>query len=157
MTYTRRDVGKIALAAMPLARAYAAPNSKIDVVQIGVITYSFRGMNDPDEILKAIVKIGINSVELMSNHAEAAAGAPAQGGRGGSGGPGGAGDGHGRGPGGAPGAAPNGTQARHRADSLAADKAEVRARPRPDDARDAGSHAAARRGTAQVAHVGLHG
>ena len=44
MMYTRRDVGKIALAAVPLARALAAPkiDSKFYGVQIGAITYSFR-------------------------------------------------------------------------------------------------------------------
>ena len=79
MTYTRRDVGKIALASLPLARAFGAPNSKIDGVQIGVITYSFRTVSDPEEIIKAIAQIGLSSVELMSNHAEQLAGAPAQG------------------------------------------------------------------------------
>ena len=85
MTYTRRDVGKIALASLPLARAFGAPNSKIEGVQIGVITYSFRTMNDAEEIIKAIAQIGLSSVELMSNHAEQLAGAPAQGGGGGQG------------------------------------------------------------------------
>jgi sugar phosphate isomerase/epimerase len=95
MTYTRRDIGKLALASVPLARAIGAPNSKINGVQIGVITYSFRTTPDAEEIIKAIAQIGINSVELMSNHAEQLAGAPAQGGRGGGGG-------RGRGPGGGP-------------------------------------------------------
>src|SRR5947207_2705653 len=80
MIYSRRDAGKIALASLPLANAFAKVDSKINGVQIGVITYSFRGMNDAEEILKAIVKIGLSSVELMSNHAEQMAGAPSQGG-----------------------------------------------------------------------------
>src|SRR5437016_10158281 len=80
MIYSRRDAGKIALASLPLASALAKVDSKINGVQIGVITYSFRGMNDAEEILKAIVKIGLSSVELMSNHAEQMAGAPSQGG-----------------------------------------------------------------------------
>jgi sugar phosphate isomerase/epimerase len=100
MLYSRRDVGRIALATLPLAKAFGAVNSKIKGVQIGVITYSFRGMNDPDEIIKALVKIGIGEVELMSNHAETAAGAPSTG-RGGFPGAG-PGVGAGRGPGGAP-------------------------------------------------------
>jgi sugar phosphate isomerase/epimerase len=87
MNYTRRDAGKIALAALPLVRAFAAPNSRIQGVQIGAITYSFRGINDLDEIISAFVKIGLSEVELMSNHAESAAGAPSQGGRGPGGGP----------------------------------------------------------------------
>ena len=98
MLCNRRDLGKIALAALPMAKAFGASiDSKIDGVQIGAITYSFRGMNDPDEIVKAMVDIGLGEAELMSNHAEAAAGAPVQnfpgGGRGPGGGP----------PGGAPG------------------------------------------------------
>ena len=80
MLYTRRDAGKLALAAVPAARAWAAVNSKINGVQIGAITYSFRGMNDPDEIIKAMVDIGLGEAELMSNNAEAAAGASSAGG-----------------------------------------------------------------------------
>jgi sugar phosphate isomerase/epimerase len=90
MLYTRRDAGKIALAALPMAKAFGAVNSKFNGVQIGAITYSFRGMNDPDEIIKAMVDIGLGEAELMSNHAEAAAGAPVQN-------PGGRGQGRGRG------------------------------------------------------------
>jgi sugar phosphate isomerase/epimerase len=76
MIRTRRDFGKIALAAIPLARAWSAINSKFGAVQIGAITYSFRGMNDLDAIIQAMVKIGLGEVELMSSDAEAAAGAP---------------------------------------------------------------------------------
>jgi sugar phosphate isomerase/epimerase len=77
MIYTRRDLGKIALAAIPLARLQAKVNSKFGGVQIGAITYSFRdGTNDLDAIIKAMVQIGLSEAELMSNHAEAAAGAP---------------------------------------------------------------------------------
>ncbi|WP_238326033.1 sugar phosphate isomerase/epimerase family protein [Bryobacter aggregatus] len=54
----------------------AAPNSKIQGVQLGVITYSFRGSNDLDEIIKNISDIGLSEVELMANHAESVAGAP---------------------------------------------------------------------------------
>ncbi len=52
------------------------PNSKIHGVQLGVITYSFRGINDLDQIIKTIDDIGLNEVELMSNSAELVAGAP---------------------------------------------------------------------------------
>ena len=44
MSYSRRDFGKLALAAAPFAQAYAAINSKFKGVQIGAITYSFRSM-----------------------------------------------------------------------------------------------------------------
>src|SRR5580693_3036196 len=78
MDYTRRDLGKIALAAIPLARAYAAINSKFYGVQIGAITYSFNSIaSDPAAIIKAMAEIGLGETELMSNHCEALAGAPA--------------------------------------------------------------------------------
>jgi sugar phosphate isomerase/epimerase len=78
MHYSRRDFGKIALAAVPVARAYAAINSKIDGVQIGSITYSFNSIaSDPEAIIKAMVEIGLGEAELMSNHCEGLAGAPA--------------------------------------------------------------------------------
>ena len=100
MLYTRRDIGKIALASVPAAMAFGATiNSKFGGVQIGAITYSFNTIaSDPEAIIKAYVEIGLGEAELMSNHCEALAGAPSVGGRG----PGGGG-GAGRGPGGAPG------------------------------------------------------
>jgi sugar phosphate isomerase/epimerase len=110
MLYTRRDIGKFALASVPLAHAFGANvNSKFGGVQIGAITYSFNTIaRDPEAIIKAYVEIGLGEAELMSNHCEALAGAPAMpmmGFPGGAGrGPGGAG----RGPAGAPGAAPAG-------------------------------------------------
>jgi sugar phosphate isomerase/epimerase len=100
MLYTRRDIGKLALASVPAAMAFGATiNSKFGGVQIGAITYSFNSIaSDPESIIKAYVEIGLGEAELMSNHCEALAGAPSAGGRG----PGGGG-GAGRGPGGAPG------------------------------------------------------
>jgi sugar phosphate isomerase/epimerase len=85
MTYTRRDVGKIALAALPAARLMAAarPNSKFGGVQIGAITYSFRALpGSAEETLRYCLECGISAVELMSNVAESYAGSPAQAGRG---------------------------------------------------------------------------
>jgi sugar phosphate isomerase/epimerase len=76
MIYTRRDLGKVALAAIPFASALASINSKFGGVQIGTITYSFRETNDLDAIIRMMVQIGLGEVELMSNHAEAAVGAP---------------------------------------------------------------------------------
>jgi sugar phosphate isomerase/epimerase len=99
MLYSRRDVGKLALAALPASLALGATiNSKFGGVQIGAITYSFRSMGDPDAILKAYVEIGLGEMELMSNDCEALAGAPRAPGFGGGGG------GAGRGRGAAPGA-----------------------------------------------------
>lgn len=74
--YSRRDFGKIALAGLPLS-LLAAANSRISGVQIGAITYSFRSISDPEAIIKAMAKIGLSETELMSNHAEGLAGAPA--------------------------------------------------------------------------------
>ena len=91
--FTRRDFGKFAVAGIPLASlalagsdlfAQEKPNSNFDGVHIGVITYSFNGMQ-ASEIIPAMVKIGLSNVELMSNHAESLAGIPAMG-RGGFGG-----------------------------------------------------------------------
>jgi sugar phosphate isomerase/epimerase len=115
MEFSRRDLGKIALASVPLSRAFGAKmiDSKIDGVQIGAITYSFNRIAspDPEAIIKAYVEVGLGECELMSNHCEALAGAPAMPafGRGGGGGRArGAGAG---GPGGAPGAAAGGQAA----------------------------------------------
>jgi len=55
---TRRDLGKLALAAIPASRLLAKPNSNFDGVQVGVITYSYRSMpgaNDAEALLKYIV------------------------------------------------------------------------------------------------------
>jgi sugar phosphate isomerase/epimerase len=104
MELTRRDLGKIALASIPLSRAFGAKmiDSKIGGVQIGAITYSFNTIAapDPQKIIDAYVAIGLGEAELMSNHCEALAGAPAMPnfGRGGGG----------RGPGGPPAAPPPG-------------------------------------------------
>jgi len=84
MLYTRRDMGRLALAGIPAIRALGAAkiDSKFGGVQIGVITYSLRSIAspDPDAIVKACVDIGLGEVELMSNHCEALAGAPSAGG-----------------------------------------------------------------------------
>lgn len=84
MTLTRRNLTKLALTAVPAASALlptrlsAAPNSKFGGVQVGTITYSFKSdVKKPDEIIPNLVKIGINSVELMSDDGERLVGAPA--------------------------------------------------------------------------------
>src|SRR5437867_3266600 len=89
MLWSRREFGKLTLTALPaswmLARvplwALAAIDSKIKGVQIGAITYSFRTITNADDIIKAFQTIGLGEMELMSNHAEALAGAPAGPGR----------------------------------------------------------------------------
>jgi sugar phosphate isomerase/epimerase len=77
---TRRELGKLALAAGPLSVRgmwAAGPNSKIKGVQIGVQSYSFRQGVPKTEIIPDMVKIGLSEVELMSGDAEALSGAPA--------------------------------------------------------------------------------
>ena len=69
MQFTRRDLGKIALASVPLCRASGAKmiDSKFGGVQIGAITYSFNRIAspDPEAIIKAYVEIGLGEAELM--------------------------------------------------------------------------------------------
>jgi sugar phosphate isomerase/epimerase len=108
--YTRREFGKLALAGLPAAAvigrsesafgavAQAGPNSVINGVQIGTITYSYRSMPDQsaEATLKYILDSGISAIELMGGPAESFAGAPSTGRGGGPGGPGASGRGAGR-------------------------------------------------------------
>ncbi len=109
MHYTRRDLGKLTLAAFPAATLLAKPNSRFGGVQISIIApYSLRGISGVDEVLKALVRLGLSAVQIQSSTVEGFAGAPMPG-RGGvpGGGPpaGGQRPGGGAGaPGGAPGA-----------------------------------------------------
>jgi sugar phosphate isomerase/epimerase len=83
----RRFIGSTAMAAAGVALAskssFAAslfqskPNSKINGVQIGVITYSFRSMpGSAEQLLQYILQCNINAIELMGDAAEAFAGIP---------------------------------------------------------------------------------
>src|SRR5262245_4201374 len=92
--YSRRQFGKLALSTVPalgVVRAFrpaqvlsaAAIDSRIKGVRLGAITYSFRAITDANAIVKAMASMGLGEAELMSNHAEALAGAP-PGARGGS-------------------------------------------------------------------------
>jgi hypothetical protein len=89
MTYTRRDVGKLALAVLPGAmsagplaarsRAQAKPNSKVAGVQIAMnAPYNF-GSNaiSADETLSRCLQLGISAVELRSQPVEGFLGVPA--------------------------------------------------------------------------------
>lgn len=66
MQMTRRDLGKLALAALPASQLLAKPNSKFGGVQIGInAPYSFRGMpGTADDILTYMDKLGVNGLEL---------------------------------------------------------------------------------------------
>src|SRR5215203_6626853 len=112
MMLSRREFGKLTLASLPAATvlggsdffatafAQGKPNSKIDGVQIGTITYSYRSMTDQsaEATLRYILESGISAVELMGGPIESYAGIPtAETGRGGGRGPGGPGGPEGRG------------------------------------------------------------
>lgn len=83
----RRFIGTTALAAAGVAFAsksalagtwfQAKPNSLINGVQIGVITYSFRSMpSTAQDLLQYCLQCNINAIELMGDAAEAFAGKP---------------------------------------------------------------------------------
>jgi sugar phosphate isomerase/epimerase len=86
MRYTRRELGTLALTALSasaLARPFAAlaqarPNSVINGVRIGAITYSYRTMSDQsaEAILRYIIDSGISQIEFMGGSVEAFASAP---------------------------------------------------------------------------------
>jgi len=86
MRYTRRDFGRLALGAAPAAlfgrpfpvSADSKPNSVVDGVQLGTITYSYRSMPDQsaDAILRYVLDSGISAIEFMGAPVEAFAGAP---------------------------------------------------------------------------------
>lgn len=84
MQFTRREFGKLTLAGVPAALASsravlasAMIDSRVKGIQIGAITYSFTSLPDADAIIQAYRTIGLGEMELMSNHCEALAGAPA--------------------------------------------------------------------------------
>ena len=90
MPFTRREFNKLAFAGLPAAaviggssgllRAFAQvkPNSLIDGVQIGTITYSYRSLTEQsaEAVLKYVVDSGISGIELMGGPVESFAGAP---------------------------------------------------------------------------------
>jgi len=91
MDYSRRDLGKLALGAVPgvmmantlpsgtVAAAQAAkPNSNFGGVQIGIIApYSFQGMaTTVQDVLKRTVELGLSAVELRAAEIEIFAGLP---------------------------------------------------------------------------------
>src|SRR5580704_4517735 len=76
MKYSRRDFAKLALGGIPVASAILAdprrffaaekPNSKINGVQVGVISYSYRSMPDQsaEAMLGYMTTDGISACEL---------------------------------------------------------------------------------------------
>jgi sugar phosphate isomerase/epimerase len=68
--YSRRDFGKLALTALPVA-AWAKLNSKVDGVQIGAQSYSFRALpGGLDDAIKAMTDIGLSECELWQGDVE---------------------------------------------------------------------------------------
>jgi hypothetical protein len=89
MRLTRRDLGKLAAAAIPgtgflvapwhaWAQSGTKPNSKVAGVQIGLnVPYNFGGRDmNPDELLDRIVKLNVNAVEMRSQPVENFLGSP---------------------------------------------------------------------------------
>jgi sugar phosphate isomerase/epimerase len=80
MRYSRREVGKMAIAGLAMPYVFNGrllADTRFGGVLIGIQSYSLRSIQDPNAILAAIKSMGFSAVELMSNHAEAIAGAPA--------------------------------------------------------------------------------
>src|SRR6516165_1209939 len=77
MQFTRRDLGKLALAALPLP-LLAKPDSKWGGVQVGInAPYSFHGMPDSaDDVQKYAVTLGLSALELRSQPVEESLGCP---------------------------------------------------------------------------------
>jgi len=71
-------VGPTLFGAPSILKYYKKPNSVINGVQIGVITYSFRSMEDQsaEAMLKYVLDSGINAIELIGDPAENFAGRP---------------------------------------------------------------------------------
>jgi sugar phosphate isomerase/epimerase len=85
--YTRRELGKLALSAIPAARLLnhsalafqGKPNSKVRGVMIGMnVPYNFGGRTAPvEEIIDKCVQLGVSGLELRTQPVEAFLGLPA--------------------------------------------------------------------------------
>ncbi|MCU1237558.1 MAG: Xylose isomerase domain protein barrel [Candidatus Solibacter sp.] len=68
--FTRRDFGRIALTALPLAAGHAAMiDSKVKGVQIGAQSYSFRD-RPMEQAIEAFKQVGLGECELWQGHVE---------------------------------------------------------------------------------------
>ena len=67
--YTRRDLGRLAAAAWPLARAYGQLDSHVNGVLIGAQSYSFRD-RPLDAAIQGFVDVGLSECELSMGHVE---------------------------------------------------------------------------------------
>ena len=77
MEFTRRNFGRLALAAVPIP-LLANPNSKWGGVQVGInAPYSFHGLpGSADDVQKYVVDLGLSAVELRSQPVEEFFGCP---------------------------------------------------------------------------------
>ena len=83
MKISRRDLGKMAIAAVPtigvpVSSLLAKPNSKFGGVQIGInAPYSFHNMpGGADDVIKYLTQLNLSSVELRTQPVEGFLGAP---------------------------------------------------------------------------------
>src|SRR6188474_1385234 len=83
--YTRRELGKLAITALPAATllrsgvfAQSKPNSKVRGVMIGMnVPYNFGGRTAPvDEIIDKCVQLNVSGLELRTQPVEAYLGLP---------------------------------------------------------------------------------
>lgn len=77
--YSRRELGKIALAGFPLVGCLGAVNSTVSGVRLGCqsasFTYSGLGI---DGIIKTMTDVGLAEIDVMSEHVENYLGGPVQ-------------------------------------------------------------------------------
>src|SRR5579862_6659058 len=69
--YSRRNFGRLALASLPLARAFAKLDSRVNGVLIGAQSYSFRD-RPLDAAIQGFVDVGLSECELSMGHVEPA-------------------------------------------------------------------------------------
>jgi sugar phosphate isomerase/epimerase len=67
--YSRRDIGRLALASLPLARAFGKLDSHVNGVLIGAQSYSFRD-RPLDAAIQGFVDVGLSECELSMGHVE---------------------------------------------------------------------------------------
>lgn len=76
--YTRRDLGKLALAALPAARLFAVPEAAIQSVRLGATTWSLRdlpripGQDNIADLIRPLQSAGVTMIDLWSYNAEPA-------------------------------------------------------------------------------------
>jgi sugar phosphate isomerase/epimerase len=67
--YTRRGIGRLALASWPLARAFGKLDSHVNGVLIGAQSYSFRD-RPLDAAIQGFIDVGLSECELSMGHVE---------------------------------------------------------------------------------------